>query len=177
MDKIMEFLVQYYLYVALGSLAIIIVLILIIVLGNKKRKKKEESEMVNIGDIKTGSVMDVANNMNPANNLSMEPQNIGELTQSIPVVEPTSVFVTESSEPTSVSEAPINTEISQPIVPEEPINKPIEAIPVTSIQEEVGSPVIGETVQQQAPIPEPVVEIPIEIPVIKQRLQFLFNQR
>ena len=42
MDKIMEFLAQYYLYVALGSLGIIIILVLIIIIGNSKKKRKQK---------------------------------------------------------------------------------------------------------------------------------------
>lgn len=171
MDKVMEFLVQYYLYVALGSLAIIVVLILIIVLGNKKRKRREENEMVNIGNIQTGSVMDVANNMNPVSGPSIEPQNIGELTQNIPIVETNPVFVNQNTATGSVNDGTLNTE-SQTVPDVNTVETQLNSVPVSSIQEEVGIPNIGESLPKAEPIPEPVKQVeevvPVQIPEIEQ---------
>ena len=87
MNSILEFLAENYLYVAMGSLFVIILLIVIIIVSNKKANKKEKEEMVNIGDIKTGSIDEVAGSMSMENDSELQPQSIGELTQSIPVIE------------------------------------------------------------------------------------------
>ena len=59
MDKIMEFLAQYYLYVALGSLGIIIILVLIIIIGNSKKKRKQKEVIANIPNMQMGVVNNV----------------------------------------------------------------------------------------------------------------------
>jgi len=135
----MEFLAENYLYVALGSLAVIIILIMIIVMSNKKSKKREKEETVNIGEIKTGSIDDVASNMKKEeNNPAMQPQNIGEMTQSIPVVNETNA-------------APIP----------EPVNEPAPIVDSAKVE--------ADTTEESAPVAEPTkvaagsVEEPVKV--------------
>lgn len=84
MNQVLEFLAENYIYVAAGSLVLIIILIIIIAVGNKKKNKSESKDMVDMSNIQTGSINDVASNMNQMNN-NMQPQNISEITQTIPV--------------------------------------------------------------------------------------------
>ena len=84
MNQVLEFLAENYIYVASGSLVLIIILIIIIAVGNKKKNKSESKDMVDMSNIQTGSINDVASNMNQMNN-NMQPHNISEITQTIPV--------------------------------------------------------------------------------------------
>lgn len=94
MEKIMDFLVENYVYVAAISGFLIIVLLGVIIAGNKNRKKAKEPDMVSISDVNTGTINDVAANLNmqngveplkvnevPSSNVNVQSNNVGEVNQ------------------------------------------------------------------------------------------------
>lgn len=179
MNQVMEFLSENYLYIAGGSLVVIIILILIIVLGNKKRNKKEKESMVNIGDIKTGSIDEVANNMSVSDSQILEPQSISEVTEAIPVADESqnATFVNQNIEiPNEV--APVINEPLPEVTKEEPVrvetsaeevnvnNEPGEVKPVESTTEAMLESIPSESTE----ISEQEINIPIiePIPVEKE---------
>ncbi len=162
MNEILEFLANYYLYVALGSLLIIVILILIIVLGNKRKKKKEKEEMVNIGEIKTGTIDDVANNINKMtqNEMDMEmlkPEEVSEVTQVIPSITPVSEIA-----PNPVAETAPSVE---PVVEPEMVENKINAEPINPTPVVESAPVSIEPVKEEQ-VQNTVENVEVSIPVI-----------
>lgn len=163
MSKIMDFLAEYYLYIALGSLLVIIILILIIVLGNKKKRREEKLGMTNIGEIKTGSITDVTA---LSDSEVLKPQEISDVGPSIPENVQENVFV--STEPVSVPIEPA-TAVEQ-VVETSPV-VPSMAAPEVSVNEEVTNtvPTIENTVQSNMnfmnqPVSEPTIPVESSIP-------------
>lgn len=153
MEEIMNFLVENYIYVALGSLFLIIVLIGIVVSSNRKRKKANNPDMVSMSDVTTGSINDVANNLNPQNDMEMP---VG--------MKPLNVAEVYPSQNQSVSEEPVSKDLYAPMgsVPVEPV-QPVEPIQ-PEIPEELLAP-MGDVspVFSNQPVNEPVIESrPIE---------------
>ena len=155
MDKIMEFLAQYYLYVALGSLGIIIILVLIIIIGNSKKKRKQKGVIANIPNMQMG----VVNNVNQP----MQPQGVAGVNQPMPINEvPQAQQAVNSMSSLEKSLTPSNEEFNAMLggIPEpaSPVEMPVESAPV-----EPASPV--EAPVESAPV-EPVPEI--EAPVVAE---------
>ena len=155
MDKIMEFLAQYYLYVALGSLGIIIILVLIIIIGNSKKKRKQKEVIANIPNMQMG----VVNNVNQP----MQPQGVAGVNQPMPINEvPQAQQAVNSMSSLEKSLTPSNEEFNAMLggIPEpaSPVEMPVESAPV-----EPASPV--EAPVESAPV-EPVPEI--EAPVVAE---------
>lgn len=87
MEEIMDFLVDNYVYVAAISGFLIIVLLGVVISGSRKRKKEKEPDMVSISDVNTGTVNDVAMNLNMQNSMHMqrgvEPLKVNEVPSSV----------------------------------------------------------------------------------------------
>jgi hypothetical protein len=180
MNEIMDILVDNYIYVALGSLFLIIVLIGIVVSSNRKRKKAKNPDMVSMSDVTTGSINDVANNLNVQNNpempVGMKPLNVAEVHPStnVPVAEeaiPQELYAPMGSTPVAPVEEvkPVPTVDTNPYAtnvtptmeqPKEPSFQPVFG------PETVAAPLEPQPVNEVpiAPVVEPVQEIPV-IPV------------
>ena len=173
MDKIMEFLAQYYLYVALGTLVIIIILVLIIIIGNSKKKRKQKEVIANIPNMQMG----VVNNVNQP----MQPQGVAGVNQPMPINEVpqaqqavNSMSSLEKSltpsneefnamlggipEPVSPVEAPVQ---SAPVEPVAPVEAPVESAPVEPVSP-VEAPVQSAPVEPASPVEAPVQSAPVE---------------
>ena len=151
MDKIMEFLAQYYLYVALGSLGIIIILVLIIIIGNSKKKRKQKEVIANIPNMQMG----VVNNVNQP----MQPQGVAGVNQTMPINEvPQAQQAVNSMSSLEKSLTPSNEEFnamlggipepvspveSAPVVPASPVEAPVQSAPVEPVPE-IEAPVVAE---------------------------------
>ena len=140
MDKIMEFLAQYYLYVALGSLGIIIILVLIIIIGNSKKKRKQKEVIANIPNMQMG----VVNNVNQP----MQPQGVAGVNQTMPINEvPQAQQAVNSMSSLEKSLTPSNEEFNAMLggIPEpvSPVESPVQSAPVEPVSP-VEAPVVAE---------------------------------
>jgi hypothetical protein len=178
MEQIMNILVDNYIYVALGSAFLIIVLIGIVVSSNRKRKKAKNPDMVSMSDVTTGSINDVANNLNAQKNpempAGMQPLNVAEVRPS-----------TNNQPVAPVAEEAIPQELYAPmgnaaVAPNEEV-KPVPTVDVNpygnvekpaisepSFQPVFGSETVAEPVAPQStqeipatPVVEPVQEVQI----------------
>jgi hypothetical protein len=124
MEEIMDFLVENYIYVAAISGFLIVVLLGVIIAGSKKRKKAQEPDMVSMSDVNTGSINDVAMNLNMP----------GEVKPTEPTVPTQESEVAPMSNvgPTAFAEGnPINGNDVEPVTepavePTEPVVQPVE---------------------------------------------------
>ena len=158
MDKIMEFLAQYYLYVALGSLGIIIILVLIIIIGNSKKKRKQKEVIANIPNMQMG----VVNNVNQP----MQPQGVAGVNQPMPINEvPQAQQAVNSMSSLEKSLTPSNEEFNAMLggIPEpvSPVEAPVESVPVESVAP-VEMPVQSAPVEPASPVEAPVQSAPVE---------------
>ena len=158
MDKIMEFLAQYYLYVALGSLGIIIILVLIIIIGNSKKKRKQKGVIANIPNMQMG----VVNNVNQP----MQPQGVAGVNQPMPINEvPQAQQAVNSMSSLEKSLTPSNEEFNAMLggIPEpvSPVESPVQSAPVESVAP-VEMPVQSAPVEPVSPVEAPVQSAPVE---------------
>ena len=158
MDKIMEFLAQYYLYVALGSLGIIIILVLIIIIGNSKKKRKQKGVIANIPNMQMG----VVNNVNQP----MQPQGVAGVNQPMPINEvPQAQQAVNSMSSLEKSLTPSNEEFNAMLggIPEpaSPVEMPVESAPVEPASP-VEAPVESAPVEPVSPVEAPVESAPVE---------------
>jgi len=168
MDMILDFLVEYYVWVLVIS--IFLILVLIGYIADQKRKLKKIKEGKNIEQPQVQQpVNEVVNTpINDAIVPNVETTPINEV--STPVVEPVAEPIQEQSE---VIDSSLFAPIGDTPVPSQPIVEPVVETPVTEInnvdltpQQEIPSTVV-EPVTEVASIPEtsPVIPEPVYEPV------------
>lgn len=155
-NGVVIFLEEYYVYVVGAGLIIILMLIGLLASSRKARKaSKDEEPMANINDVNTGSINDVANNlqsdiMQPIDVVTFPEEN-STVTNNEPIVSGLTDTV-----PTAPTDIIAFEPIAQPEVTATQTVAP-SVVPVSSMPD-IATPIVNEVITNDAVTVKPIVE-------------------